>query len=91
MYMLNIKVFTQTKRQICFIPKSDTYQGPENDKKNVPKTNMFHNPRIPGKSVPHLNFIGHPKKHIVNVNYPQKDLEMTALGYKYISIQIYLN
>ena len=52
---------------------------------------MFHNPRIPGKSVPHLNFIGHPKKHIVNVNYPQKDLEMTALGYKYISIQIYLN
>ena len=94
MYMLNIKVFTQTKRQICYIPKSDTYQDPENEEeqkciKNFP--NMFHNPRIPGKIVPHLSFIGHPNKHFVNVNYPQKDLEMTALGYKYISIQIYLN
>ena len=65
MYMLNIKVFTQTKRQICYIPKSDTYQDPENEEeqkciKNFP--NMFHNPRIPGKIVPHLSFIGSPQK-----------------------------
>ena len=87
MYMLNIKVFTQTQRQICLIPESDTYQDPEIDQKKCIKNspNMFHNPRIPGKIVPHLSFIGHPKKHIVNVNYPQKDLEMTALG----CIQIY--